>query len=151
MRKSLIALAAIPALLVALAGCTPAGNGASATPPTKAVTEKDWWLAHDKCLRDAGMDVGAADGGGQSFQAGGSSPEKVLQAMDDCTAKVTDELGERPVSEQDREKQDAWAETNDCLRKQGVEVKEGAALDPSAIPENVRKACGVADPAVVGQ
>jgi hypothetical protein len=146
-RTSLAALAAVPVLLVALAACS--GPAADAEPKTqKTATAQDWSLAWASCMRDAGhtVDDPTSDGGQGISLADGDSIESFTADSGTCDKKVTQKLGERPVSDEQKKQAQEDAKTDDCLRKEGVEVTDGGALNLDDIPADVQEKCGVVAP-----
>jgi len=148
--RRLYALCAVPALLAGLAACSSAGAADEvASQETVERQAHDWDLALSQCVRDAGFEMDDPTGGGIAVSIpDGGDQEAYFAAMDDCTSSVTDELGERPVSEaekkQGEEAAKEWAVIQDCLEEHGVEFPDegsGVAAAPD-IPDDVAAECG---------
>lgn len=146
-----LALAAVPALVGGLAACSEshsASESAGASSPRSASAE-EWAAAQTKCMRAAGHDVEdpSGDGSSQGLSIGeNDSIEKFTADSTRCDKEVTAKLGERPVSDQQKNNADENAKTDDCLRKNGVEVAEGKALSLDDISADVQKTCGIGTP-----
>lgn len=148
-----LALIAVPTLLVGLAACSSGGESPKGSDGTKkaSLTVFDWDVAHAECMRAEGIDYykDPVKGSPQAIAVEGDY-ETFMKADDTCRTKLTEELGERPVSA-DEKKQDAQLKkenqkVNDCLRKLGYDAPdpEGGATSTSAdIPETAYEKCGV--------
>ena len=154
--RALFALAAVPLLVVALAACT-SGDG-DATPDVKSDSQvsadaQEWDVAHASCLREEGIDVPdpTADGMQQGFSAD-IDMDVLNAAFETCQEKVTDELGPRPVTAQEKKDQEEYEaqarESAKCLREKGYDVADpsegGSGLGNGAedVPADVLEACG---------
>ena len=147
--RSFLALAAVPALVAALAGCSSGGTGdtSSGTPEEQA---RSWDLALTECVRDAGFEMDDPSSGGISISVGeGVDPDAQFAAIQDCQQQVTGERGERPVTEQEKaqgeESSKEYEKVLDCLEEHGVEVPEqsGSGLSKAPeVPDAVAEACG---------
>lgn len=154
--RALFALAAVPLLVVALAACT-SGDG-DATPDVKSDSQissdaQRWNVANASCLREEGIDVPdpTADGMQKGFPAD-IDMDTLNAAFETCEEKVTDELGPRPVTAQEKKAQQEYEEqareSAKCLRDKGYDVADpsqgGSGLGNGAedVPADVLEACG---------
>lgn len=154
--RALFALAAAPLLVVALAACT-SGDG-DATPDVKSDSQvssdaQKWDVANASCLRSEGIDMPdpSADGMKQGIPMTGDM-DAMTASIDKCEKKVTDELGPRPVTAQEKKLQKEFEEqareSAKCLREKGYDVADpsegGSGLGNGAedVPDDVLEACG---------
>ncbi|ROP75240.1 MULTISPECIES: hypothetical protein [unclassified Frigoribacterium] len=154
--RALFALAAVPLLVVALAACT-SGDG-DATPDVKSDSQvssdaQKWDVANASCLRSEGIDMPdpSADGMKQGIPMTGDM-DAMTASIDKCEKKVTDELGPRPVTAQEKKLQKEFEEqareSAKCLREKGYDVADpsegGSGLGNGAedVPDDVLEACG---------
>ena len=149
-------LAAVPLLVVALAACT--SGGGDATPDVESDSQiasdaQKWDVANASCLREEGIDV--PDPTADGMQAGipmTGDMDAMAASMDTCQKEVTDELGPRPVTAQEKksmkEFEEQARESAKCLRDKGYDVKDpsegGSGLGNGAedVPDDVLEACG---------
>jgi len=150
-----LASAALPLLVAGLAACSTSA-GTDATSASEESTEKqarDWDAALSSCLRDAGFDLDDPDlFGDEEGQGATVDWDAVGPATDACLAEVTDERGDRPVTEAEADAQaDADAEVDrvrSCLEDHGVEVEdegEGFFTPPEDVPQDVVTDCDAQD------
>jgi uncharacterized protein involved in copper resistance len=158
MKTPLLFAAAATALVVALSGCTPTSAGDSAgggKAPKQAVTALDWGVHYAKCMRDKGNEFPdpTEDGAGQGVQASpDKEPDQFQADLAACKESVTAKYGERPVTEKDRKAVAEDDKTNDCLRKNGVDVPDQSgdsaeATQTGDVPKSVLDECGLDDQA----
>lgn len=148
--RRLYALCAVPALLAGLTACS-SGDAGDDTASQGTVEQQahDWDLALSQCVRDAGFEMeDPMDGGIALSVPDGGDQEAYFAAIDGCRSSVTDELGERPVSEAEKkageEASKKWEVIQACLEEHGVEFPEsesGVAAAPD-IPDDVAAECG---------
>jgi hypothetical protein len=153
--STLIALAAVPLLVVGLAACS-SGDGAAGSPGVKSDSQVEddalaWDVANASCLRSEGLDVEdpGADDGMRAPLTG--DMDAVMAAAEKCEEKTNDDLGPRPVTSSEKksskEREAEMRETAKCLREKGYEVPDPAA-DGSAdaggevLPADVLEECG---------
>lgn len=148
--------AALPLLVVALAGCSTSADDAPETRSDSqiAADAQAWDLANASCMREAGVDIGdpSGDGGGMAISRGDDMDmDALLAASEKCRESTTDELGERPVTASEKEDQDEFEatlrESTECLRDAGYDVPDqldgtGGTDSMDDVPEDVLEECG---------
>ncbi|KIU03381.1 hypothetical protein [Frigoribacterium sp. MEB024] len=146
--------AALPLLVVALAGCSTAADDPAGSESQIAADAQAWDLANASCLREAGVDIGdpSGDGGGMAISRGdGLDMDALLAASETCRESTTDELGERPVTASEKESQDEFdamlRESAECVRDAGYDVTDqldgaGGTDTMDDVPEGVLEECG---------
>ncbi|WP_209559341.1 hypothetical protein [Frigoribacterium sp. PvP032] len=156
LRPTLFALAAVPLLVVGLAGCSGGEGGASPQVKSDSQVADDalaWDVANAGCLRGEGLDVQdpTADGLTKGAIPMGADPEVTSAAMEKCQEETNADLGPRPQSaaeeKSNEEAEAAMRETAECLREKGYDVSDPSAdgagsSDGETIPDDVAKACG---------
>lgn len=153
-------LIALPLLVVALAGCSSEGGGASPTAKSQsqlAADAKTWDVALATCLRAEGIDFAdpTASGGGAIDVGDDFDIDAFQAAAGTCKDEVTAKLGDRPVTAAEEKEQaefeEQLRETNACLREKGYdapdprEAEDGVVISEapdSDIPDEVLEACG---------
>jgi len=147
--RRLLALCAVPALLVGLAACSGAGTDDVAAQDTVEEQAHDWDLALVQCVRDAGFEMDDPENGALAFSTDGQGDQEAyFAAVDDCQRSVVDELGERPVSEAEKEQGEEmakkWQGVQECLEEHGVEFPEEASgvIAAPDIPDDLAAECG---------
>ena len=154
--RALFALAAVPFLVAGLAACTSGGDDAAPGVKSDSQIASDaqkWDVANATCLRGEGIDMPdpSADGMQQGIPMTGDM-DAMAASMDKCQKKVTEELGPRPVTAQEKksmkEYEDSARESAKCLREKGYDVADpsqggsGLGNGAEAVPTEVLDACG---------
>jgi hypothetical protein len=148
--------AALPLLVVALAGCSATADGAPETKSDSqiAADAQAWDLANANCMREAGVDIGdpSDDGGGMAISRGDDMDmDALLAASEKCAKSTTDELGERPVTASEKKSQDEFEaklrESTECIRDNGYDVPDqvdgsGGTDSMDDVPDDVLEECG---------
>ncbi len=138
---------AVPALLLAFAGC--AATGDAADPSAKAPASREsWTLKYTQCLRDNGVDI-KDPGSVPGVKAGDKNvPNAPTEAIKKCTEQVgtPPPLSKEEQAKLDKEAEQALLKMAKCYRENGVNVPDplpGQALSvPSDTPKNVVEQCG---------
>lgn len=141
-----LALVAVPLLVLGLAACSPKSDEARDTPGAQTVTALEWGVAQAKCMREAGHDVKdpTSDQGSVGIALKpGESIEKFSADSETCTKKVTSKFGARPISDEEKKSRKEGEKTDDCLRKEGIEMDGNKAFSSDEIPADVKKKCGL--------
>ncbi|MFJ2028511.1 hypothetical protein [Streptosporangium sp. NPDC087985] len=148
---------AVPALLLAFAGC--AATGDAADPSSKAPASRDsWTLKYTQCLRDNGVKIEDLPSGA-GFDPNLNLPQAPTEVIEKCTEQVGTQppLSKEEKAKLDKESQQALLKIAKCYRENGVNVPDpvpGEALSvPSDTPKNVVEQCGggMAPAPLVGQ
>lgn len=151
--RSAAALVAVPLIVLSLGACSgPAPAGGASADGTLKTTGKDWDVAKDKCLREAGFDIKQMGGEGSGVVGvDGGNGGNFETADKKCTKQVDQKLGKRPVSHAEKKRlqkdREAAEKTTDCLRKAGYDVPDvddnsGSTAGMKDIPENALAKCG---------
>lgn len=152
--------AALPLLVVALAGCATQDGGTAddatgTTSESRTVAEaRAWDLENASCLREAGVDIGdpSGDGGGMAISLGDDLDMDALSATaESCRESTEEKLGERPATASEKESREefeaALRESTRCLRDKGFDVPDqldgtGGTDSMDDVPEDVLEECG---------
>jgi hypothetical protein len=149
-------LAAVPFLLLGLAGCSQGSEaGETDAPKSQSEIEKqatDWELAFSACLKGSGVAAGESKDGEKTAitPKDGVDVEAVLKK---CEQQVTDERGERPVSDANKQEMqegvDQQRKVAACVREKGYDMpdpevsEDGGSVSSQMVdvPDDVMKAC----------
>jgi hypothetical protein len=146
---AVLALAAVPLLVLGLAACSPgdgdAASGVKSESELVAAAAK-WDAALTSCLSSNGLDREPnEDGSTEAFSMDDGSAE----TLEKCSDEVSADLGPRPVSaaekEQTKSGADAARKAAACLRDKGYDApdptSDGMATMPSDVSDEDADAC----------
>jgi hypothetical protein len=155
-RLGAIAALALPALLIALAGCAPTPGDANSPGASGGgdiasteLTFADWQLEYAACMRGEGIDMPDPEGDSQAIAIDLNGDMGAFEAANE---HCMDELGSPPplTAEEEAAAQErflVWAmKAAECYRENGFDVPDPTADEPMQFPtdapDEVVEECG---------